>query len=84
MPLLPIWVGSLEQSHPSVERILGYSPGPPSHLQESIVALAATAGHPDWFSLEEINIPLHQQALSNSIDEAFQHHLLSSTPDTRL
>ena len=54
------YLGSLEQSRPLVVRILGHSPGPPSHLQNSIVALAATAGHPEWLSLEDINIPLHQ------------------------
>ena len=78
------YLGSLEQSHPLVRRILGYSPGPHSHLQDSIVALAAVADHPDWLSLEDIDIPLHQRSLSNSIDEASQHHLLSSTSDTHL
>ena len=75
------YLGSLEQSRPLVERFLGYSFGPPSHLHVFIVALTAAADHPECLSLEDINIPLRQRALSNSIDEASQHHLLSSSND---
>ena len=70
------YLGSLEQSRPLVERILGYSSGPPSHLYDSIVALAAAADHPNWLSLEDINIPLCQSSISSSINEVSQRHLL--------
>ena len=41
------------------------------------------AARPNWNSLEDIDIPLTQKALSRAIDEATFDHLLASAADTR-
>ena len=41
------------------------------------------AARPNWHSLENIDIPLTQKALSRAIDEATFDHLLASAADTR-
>ena len=77
------FLGSLQQTSSLVERILGHLPDTSLHLQCSVDALAAAADCPDWVSLEEIDVPLHQRAFSISIDDASQCRLLASAPDTR-
>ncbi len=38
-------------------------------LPLAISALASVSGHPDWLSLEDIDLLLHQHTLSAAIDE---------------
>ena len=61
--------------------VLGYSPGPSPYLQSTVDALAEAAGRPNWASLEDIDVPLHQHALSICIDHASQDLLLNLAPD---
>ena len=66
-----------------MERILGQPTSPSLHLPGAVAALSKAAAMPDWVSVEEIDIPLRQRALSKKIDEATFDSLLSSAPDTR-
>ena len=46
-----------------VEQILGHPPGPPPHIRSALSPLASAAVHPDWQSLDDIDVPLHQHSL---------------------
>ena len=56
---------------------------PPLHLSEVIADLASAAGHPDWVSLQSIDVPIRQRLLSRCIDKVSFNHLLSSSSDER-
>ena len=58
---------------------------PPSALlhPHCISVLAEAAAKPEWSSLHDIDISLHQLALSRAIDEASFDALLISSPDIR-
>ena len=73
----------LASSSALVERILGHSAGPSPQTSPAVSALATAAAHPDWSSLDDIDVPLHQRSLSLSIDEASFQRLLSSAPSIR-
>ena len=77
------FLASSSTSKPLVERILGHPPGPSPHTSPAVSALATAAAHPDWSSLDDINVPLHQRSLSLSIDEACFQRLLTSAPSIR-
>ncbi len=77
------YISSLAQSRDPVARILGYDSLPPHHMASSISALAEAAVRPDWVSLEDIDVSLHQRPLSYCIDEAVFNRLLQSAPDVR-
>ena len=49
----------------------------------AISALASVSGHPDWLSLEDIDLPLHQHTLSVAIDECLFKQLITTVPSTR-
>ena len=66
-----------------VGKMHGHDPGPSPHTSSSMAALFAAASLPDWVSLDEIDVPLHQHSLSVVIDEAVYQHLLSSASSTR-
>ena len=65
-----------------VERIRGRSPSLSPHLP-AISSLAVAANHPEWVSLDIMDVPIHQRSLSIVIDEAVYSHLLSTAPDIR-
>ena len=50
-----------------VDGILGHSPLTPSVLPHYISALAVAAARPEWSSPQDLNVPLHQCALSKII-----------------
>ena len=54
-----------------------------SHAASSLDPLANSARKPGWCSLEDVDIPVNQKALSHAIDQATFDHLLSLVPDTR-
>ena len=54
------FLGSLQQTGPLVEQILGHPLGPSPHQQSTVDALAAAAKHPDWAELKGIDVPHHQ------------------------
>ena len=76
------FLASSSGSQPLVEQILGHPPGPPPHIRSALSTLASAAVHPDWQSLDDIDVPLRQHSLSLSIDDAsFQHlHLCTFHP----
>ena len=77
------FVSSMVQSSPLVARILGFSPSPSDHLSKAVLALSRAAARPDWVAVEEIDVPLHQRALSKEIDVSTFNSLLASASDTR-
>ena len=50
-----------------VELVLGYHALPIIDISSSISALAKAADRPDWTSLDDIDIPVRQCALSHCI-----------------
>ena len=77
------FLASSSASKPLVEQILGHPAGPSPHTSPAVSALATAAAHPEWSSLDDINVPLQQRSLSLSIDEASFQHLLFSAPSIR-
>ena len=73
----------MDQSSPLVARILGFSPSPSDHLSKAVLALSRAAARPDWVAVEEIDVPLHQRALSKEIDVSTFNSLLASASNTR-
>ena len=76
-------IGSLKKSRTLVAMILGHTPRDSFHAASSLDTLANSAGKPGWCSLEDVDIPVNQKALSHAIDRATFDHLLSLAPDTR-
>ena len=76
------FLASSYQAQPLVKQIVGLSSGLSPHSAPTVVALATVAARPDWLCLEDIDIPLHQHHLSNAVDEAIYHQLISSSPST--
>ena len=77
------FIGSLVRCQDLISSVLGQTPIENSHLQSIFLALVHNAARPNWHSLEDIDIPLTQKALSHAIDEATFDHLLASAADTR-
>ena len=78
------FISSFTQFGSLITRIIGQSNVSPSpHLARAVSDLAHAAERPDWSSMEEINVPLHQHSLSRIIDEATYSSLLDSAPDSR-
>ena len=80
---LAAYIGSLQQSHSLISSILEHPPASSSLLPGCISALSEAAGRPEWLSLQDVDVPLHQRALSRSIDLASYEALLDSAPDSR-
>ncbi len=58
--------------------------GPPSiFLDDTVSAIASSSSRPDWQTLNDIDVPLRQGALSAAIDESALKRLLASAPTTR-
>ena len=66
-----------------VEKMLGHVSILSPHTSSCVAALSTAASRPDWQTLEDIDVPLHQHSLSLAIDEASHQQLLSSAPSTR-
>ena len=77
------YIGSWQKCKPLISDILRHSPAPPSVFPGCVAALAASAGRPEWLSLQDIDVPLTQRALSKSVDLALFDTLLDSAPDSR-
>ena len=60
--------------------MLGRALGPSPH-PGPLWLLSAAASRPDWRSVEDIDVPLHQHSLSIASDEAVSQHL-STAPST--
>ena len=78
------YIGSWVQCKSLSGGILGHSPPPPSVFPVCVSDLAETAGRPEWLSLQDVDVPLTQRALSKSVDLALSDALLNSAPDSRL
>ena len=77
------YIGSLTQSKSLMAGIQGHPPVSPALLPQCISALAVAVSRLEWSSLQDIDVPLHQCALSRIIDEASFDLLLDSAPDIR-
>ena len=77
------YISSIVQSQDLVSGILQHTPSTPLHLEEAISISADAAGKPDWTTLEEVDVSLHQRALSASLDSASFEHLLSTAQSPR-
>ena len=70
------------QSSSIVESILGSSPSGPD-LSSSLSDLSSLSGRSDWSSIQDVDCPLQQRFLSNTIYSHSFKSLLSSSPDNR-
>ncbi|XP_064394938.1 uncharacterized protein LOC135342184 [Halichondria panicea] len=77
------YLDSSLRSAPLVEGLLGRPPPPSIFLDETVSAIASSSARPDWQTLNDIDIPLRQGALSAAIDESVLKSLLASAPTTR-
>ena len=77
------YVGSLHQSNALTADILGHPPATFAHLSQCLAALAIATARPEWSSLQDVDVPLRQHALSRVIDESSFDALIDSAPDTR-
>ena len=76
------YVGSLHQSNALIADILGHPPATFAHLSQCLAALVIATVWPEWSSLQDVDVPLRQHALSRVIDEASFDALIDSAPDT--
>ena len=77
------YVSSVSECGSLAAMILGFPLPPPPLLSDAISSLANGAAKPEWLTLDDIDVPLHQRHLSHAIDEASFNLLLESAPDTR-
>ena len=77
------YVSSVSECSSLAAMILGFPLPPPPLLSDAISSLANGAAKPEWLTLDDIDVPLHQRHLSHAIDEASFNLLLESAPDTR-
>ena len=77
------FIGSFCQSNSLICGILGHPPVSSVHFPYCIATLAKVAGKPEWITLQDIDLPLRQRALSRVIDESSYDTLLNSAPDSR-
>ena len=61
----------------------GAFPAPPLVIPGCVSALAESAGRPEWLSVQDIDVPLTQRALSKSLDIALFDAILDSAPNIR-
>ena len=77
------YVSSVSECSSLAAMILGFPLPPPPLLPDAISSLTNGAAKPEWLTLDDIDVPLHQRHLSHAIDEASFNLLLESAPDTR-
>ena len=76
------FLASVSHSQAVVEKMLGHALILSPHTSSCVAALSTAASRPDWQTLEDIEVPLHQHSLSLAIDEASHQQLLFSAPST--
>ena len=64
------FIGSLDQSKQLVSGILGYISPISVHLESTLKDLVVASVKDDWSSLEGVDVPLRQRALSRVVDQA--------------
>ena len=77
------FISSLAQSRRLMAGILDRPISPSIHLREAVSMLANAAKKDEWLSVDDIDVPLRQRALSRKIDEACYNSLITTAPDTR-
>ena len=77
------FLASLGQSKEVVSGILGCSPPPSRHLVSALQDLVSGTGRDEWYSIEDVDVPLRQRARYKVEDQAYINHLLHQAPDTR-
>ena len=77
------YISSFQRTRAIVSKILNHAPLPPPTLPSTIMALANAAAIPEWLSFEDIDVPLHQRALSHAIDQAQYAAMVANSPDSR-
>ena len=77
------FIGSLDQSKELVSDILGYTPPTSVHLAPTLEDLVMASGKDDWSSLEKVDVPLRQRALSRVVDQACFNRLVNNAPNIR-
>ena len=79
------FISSASRSARLIGVMLGQSSILPGILNTAIPALLTAASHPEWQTLEDIDIPLHvyQRHSSATIDKATQLRLLSTASSVR-
>ena len=75
------FIDSFDHSKELVSDILGRTPPTSIHPAHTLKDLASTSGQDDWSSLERIDVPLRQRALSRAIDQAFFDQLFQACFD---
>ena len=75
------FIGSFDHSKELVSDILGRTPPSSNHLADMLKDLASASGQDEWSSLERIDVPLRQHALSRVIDQACFDQLFARAPD---
>ena len=77
------FIGSLDQSKELVSDILGYTPPISVHLAPTLEDLASASGRDDWSTLERVDIPLRQRALSRVVNQACFDLVVNNAPNVR-
>ena len=67
-----------------VRKIVGYNFVLPPYVSSTLAALSSAASRPDWQSLEDIDVPLHQHSLLFTIDKTLFQCLISSASSTHV
>ena len=76
------FISSLAQSKLLMAGIMNHAISPSTYITEAVSMLADAVKVDDWLPLDDIDVPLHQRALSCKIDEACYNFLLATAPDT--
>ena len=53
------------------------------HLTEAVSMLVSAVKRDDWLSVEDIDVPSRQRALSHKMDKACYNSLINTAPNTR-
>ena len=77
------FISSLDQSKELVSEILGHTPPTSVHLASALEDLALASGKVNWSSLEQVDVPLGQRALSRVVDQACFDRLVNNAPNIR-
>ena len=78
--VLAAFISSLAQSKLLMAGIMDHPVTPSTYLTGAVSMLADAAKMDDWLSVDDIDVPLHQQALSHKIDKACYNSLLATPP----
>ena len=77
------FLDSTLRSRSLAECLAGCSMPLSAHVEDALTSMAQAAGRPDWVSLDQLDCPLRQRALSAAIDTANHHQLIETAPTTR-